>query len=639
MQATVERSMPMRKLFLKKISGVVFGISMLAVSAVNALAASADCIDMNVKGRFTIHKYDMTAAKEGGVTVETAGFANSGKADSTAEEALKNYAIQGVEFAFVRVGDIHTDSEGGRLQLSYDIPDALEAILMKGVERENNRYTSTELNRALVRTLSEHTTGKNALEQFVGNAEGKQPLPMTDEQGETGASDLPLGLYLVAETKVPANVHTTTDPFFLSLPMTDVQGDGWFYEVEVYPKNQTDIPDLDKLVRQRDDAKKEVAYADTATASTGEVVDYIFVSHLPGITSETTFLKQYTFVDKMDYGLGYNDDFTICFYESEEEARANNRAQAQTIWEKDSLNFTVEYGTVSGGVREADKRPLRTVAIRMTDTGLEEINRGMSRMYMTVAYSCTVNADVSAILGDHGNINETELTWERTSSEYTDTISDRAKLYIFGLDIQKNFEQQEGKNGNPQKVQFVLQNQTDGYFVTAAEQEDGVYYVTDRTKEKQEENASAFVPAENGRLLINGLEADTYVLTELATDDGYTLLREPMTIDIKSTVDELIPSKSTLYDRTAEKSPVIEVKGERANALVDDRTTNMSAYRNDALKSENARVDLTILNSRSFGIPKTGDDGIFLFPLAGCTVALAGVALLLKRLGKKQKDV
>ena len=169
---------------------------------------------------------------------------------------------------------------------------------------------------------------------------------------------------------------------------------------------------------------------------------------------------------------------------------------------------------------------------------------------------------------------------------------DRAKLYIFGLDIQKNFEQQEGKNGNPQKVQFVLQNQTDGYFVTAAEQEDGVYYVTDRTKEKQEENASAFVPAENGRLLINGLEADTYVLTELATDDGYTLLREPMTIDIKSTVDELIPSKSTLYDRTAEKSPVIEVKGERANALVDDRTTNMSAYRNDALKSENARVDL-----------------------------------------------
>ena len=73
--------------------------------------------------------------------------------------------------------------------------------------------------------------------------------------------------------------------------------------------------------------------------------------------------------------------------------------------------------------------------------------------------------------------------------------------------------------------------------------------------------------------------------------------------------------------------------------MVDDRTTNMSAYRNDALKSENARVDLTILNSRSFGIPKTGDDGIFLFPLAGCTVALAGVALLLKRLGKKQKDV
>ena len=100
---------------------------------------------------------------------------------------MKNYAIQGVEFAFVRVGDIHTDSEGGRLQLSYDIPDALEAILMKGVERENNRYTSTELNRALVRTLSEHTTGKNALEQFVGNARGEAAAAYDRSTGRDGS--------------------------------------------------------------------------------------------------------------------------------------------------------------------------------------------------------------------------------------------------------------------------------------------------------------------------------------------------------------------------------------------------------------------------------------------------------------------
>lgn len=56
---------------------------------------------------------------------------------------------------------------------------------------------------------------------------------------------------MFVETKVPANVHTTVDPFFVSLPMTDNEGDDWFYDV--YPKNQTNIPDLDKLVRQHDD--------------------------------------------------------------------------------------------------------------------------------------------------------------------------------------------------------------------------------------------------------------------------------------------------------------------------------------------------------------------------------------------------
>ena len=79
-------------------------------------------------------------------------------------------------------------------------------------------------------------------------------MPLTDGNGVTRATGLPLGLYLVVETKVPANVNTTVDPFFVSLPMTNDSGDYWFYDVDVYPKNQTDIPNLDKLVRQNDDA-------------------------------------------------------------------------------------------------------------------------------------------------------------------------------------------------------------------------------------------------------------------------------------------------------------------------------------------------------------------------------------------------
>lgn len=84
--------------------------------------------------------------------------------------------------------------------------------------------------------------------------------------------------------------------------MTDKDGNDWFYDVDVYPKNQTNIPDFDKLVKQHDAAAiyGKAEYSDTATGSEGDVIDYIFVSHLPKITSEATYLTQYTYVDKFD---------------------------------------------------------------------------------------------------------------------------------------------------------------------------------------------------------------------------------------------------------------------------------------------------------------------------------------------------
>ena len=67
----------MKKIFMKKMSALVLGMSMLAISAVNVSAAPSDCIDVNAKASFTIHRYDAAAAKENGIRIETAGFARS----------------------------------------------------------------------------------------------------------------------------------------------------------------------------------------------------------------------------------------------------------------------------------------------------------------------------------------------------------------------------------------------------------------------------------------------------------------------------------------------------------------------------------------------------------------------------------
>lgn len=618
----------MKKLVWRKIGVFVAAICSVVFLKQQVLAASEDIIDMTRKGSLTVYKYDLTAAEEDGIDISDEKFANNGKEDEKAKEEFKNYVISGVEFTYLHLGNVHTEHKQNEIQILYDIPEKLEKILGMENKRGNHQYTSTELNHSLKELLTKETEGRNQLEQYINHADGKKNMPLTDKNGKTSVTELPLGLYLIVETKVPANVHTTVEPFFVSLPMTDHEGESWFYDVEVYPKNQTNIPDLDKLLKQHDDNGK-LPYEDIATGAQGDIMDYIFVSHLPKITSEATYLTQYTFTDQMDKGLTYNKDVSLYFYETEEEARNHDKEKALQVWEAKDKLFKTEYqGETSGKSK---------MIITITKEGLEEINTKLSNQWMVIAYSCTINTDDSPVLGDSGNINEVKLEWKRTNMEEIDTLEDRAKVYIFGLNIQKKFSDQKGKFSD---VKFLLQNKTDGYYLKA-KGENGVYYITDQEKGTSEKEGTAFSPGEKGNLIINGLEADTYILTEIATANGYSLLKEPMVIDIRSTVDDIIPSRTTLYDIldiiNNPNKEVIETQGERASASIDGKNTTMSEFHSGTgIVSANGRVDMEVINNKTFKLPQTGGYGTWLFTLAGCGAALGGVMLITK--SSKKKD-
>ncbi|WP_297778762.1 SpaH/EbpB family LPXTG-anchored major pilin [Blautia sp.] len=617
----------MKKLVWRKIGVFVAAICSVILLKQEAFAASEDIIDMTQKGSLTVYKYDLTAAEEDGIDTSEEKFANNGKEDEKAKEEFKNYVISGVEFTYLHLGNIHTEHKRNEIQILYDIPEKLEKILGMDNKRGNHQYTSTELNYSLKELLAQETEGRNQLEQYVNHADEKKNMPLTDKNGKTSVTELPLGLYLIVETKVPANVHTTVEPFFVSLPMTDHEGEAWFYDVEVYPKNQTNIPDLDKLIKQHDDNGK-LPYEDIATGSQGDIMDYIFVSHLPKITSEATYLTQYTFTDQMDIGLTYNEDVSLYFYKTEEEARNHDKEKAIQVWEAKEKLFKTEYqGETSGKSK---------MIITITKEGLEEINTKLSNKWMVIAYSCTINTDGSPVLGDSGNINEVTLEWKRTNMEEIDTLEDRAKVYIFGLNIQKMFSDQKGKF---QDVKFLLQNKTDGYYLKA-KGENGVYYITDQEKGTSEKEGTIFNPGEKGNLTINGLEADTYILTEIATANGYSLLKEPMVIDIRSTVDDIIPSRTTLYDildiTNNPNKEVIETPGERASASIDGTNTTMSEFHSETgIVSANGRVDIEVINNKTFKLPQTGGYGTWIFTLAGCGAALGGVVLVTRRSNKK----
>lgn len=238
---------------------MVIGLMTTAFAATD----SAPTIDPTKEASLSIYKYDITKAGSDGAW-DAESYVSTGLHDDAVIDKLSKYAIQGVEFTYLRVADITMNNEvlDGQRQVGvlygFDNSDRSTAVLSAigltaadahKTEDGVNYFTSDMLNNKLAAALTANaTTVKNALEAAVKN--GGVAMTETDTAGHTFADQMEQGLYLVVETCVPENVTSTCNPFFVPLPMTTVDGAAWSYDVTVYPKNQTGNPDLEKTVRE-----------------------------------------------------------------------------------------------------------------------------------------------------------------------------------------------------------------------------------------------------------------------------------------------------------------------------------------------------------------------------------------------------
>ena len=589
-----------------------------------AATDSAPIIDPGKKASLSIYKYDITTAgKDGAWDAES--YVSTGLHDGAVTDKLSKYAIQGVEFTYLRIADITMNNElvDGQRQVGvlygFDSSDrsttVLSAIGLTGADAHKteggvNYYTSDALSNKLSTALTANaTTVKNALETAVKN--GGVAMSETDVTGHTSASDMEQGLYLVVETRVPENVTSTCNPFFVSLPMTTIDGAAWNYDVSVYPKNQTGNPNLEKTVRENKNSTGKHngsltdikdSYAHTATASAGDVVDYQIISTLPTITSKASSLSEYTYADTMSKGIKYNkNDVAIEFFKD------SGCTDKITTWAEDSGKFTVAYD---------DAQNIMT--IRVTEAGLSEINeaatvytdsvkRGYSDCTMRITYAATLTAD-AATYGGRDNPNRVKLTWKRTNTTYYDTLEDCCHVYVYAIDLIKQFSDNNGTFG---KVKFIAYNDTDGYYIKA-NMEGEVYNVTGFTSNKSE--ATMLIPNLKGHIILRGIEDDTYTLTEVATDKGYVLLRDPVKIMV-----------ITKEDGACERCGAALLT---ASATVNGEPVSMT----DA----NAVVPLRIINNPGFDLPKTGGYGMWMFTVGG--VALLGAAAFVVIRSRKHKN-
>ena len=697
----------------------------IAPAAFAAPVAEAT-IDESKTGSLTIYKYDTTNALKDGNWDES--YVSTGVYDQNVNDDLGSatraddtddtsdlgngdvsygYAIKGVEFTYLRVADIvqytnsaNSDKNTNHVEVLYGFDKDFAADLLAAIglpngegrfeEADSMNYATTDPiekseSRAIALTKNcwyyqsdvlidalrsaleaNSTVVKNALENYIKN-NGGTAMPLTDSFGKTSAEGLPLGLYLLVETKVPETVVNSTEPFFLSLPMTAVDGtnatDGgtrWIYDVTAYPKNECGIPSLEKTLRENvsDTGKNGGSatditdgFAHTGTASAGDVIDYQIISTLPGITSESTYLTTYTFVDTLSTGLTYNkNDIVLEFF--------TDKACTQSIarWTEADGKFSVRYNTTEEG--EA------VMTIEMTEDGLKEINTsdavyteadmvnsGYSDCTLRITYQATVDSDNSVVFGDGGNPNDVVMTWKRTSTDYYDTLVDDAHVYTYGIDLTKLFS--DGK-GDFSKVEFLIYNETDGYYVKAQlNAEEGIYYMVDHVQ--AETDATHFIPVESegkpGKVIIKGLEDDTYTITEVRTDNGYTLLKGDVEVVISQTeITELCDIYASdilgLIQNDPRYAEIINDTGDlknmpqqhlehhllTASATVDGNPVNMLSDNG----SDNAEAPLTVVNTRGFDLPETGDNGTWLFGAAG--VALMAGALLVVMIALKKKE-
>ena len=715
------------------------------IPAVHAAEAADAMIDEERLCSLTIWKYDWTAAVKDGVWNEDS-FVSTGWRESYVEEVLGNavrdgdangnpdnplgngqssngYAIKGIEFSIVRVADIVTFSESANdghpdynlTQVLYGFEkestaDLLAAIgLANGEGRYENAdhlgipvieldgdpdtqeesegeywfYQSDVINKALSAALAENPTiVKNALEAYVSANPDTIVMDETDENGKTIERDLSVGLWLCVETKTNEAVSVTTDPFFISLPMTTVSGNqhsssvegghAWNYDVVTYPKNSTSIPSLTKEVREakKDTGKHEGTaeitdgFSHNATASGGDVLEYQYVSTLPMITSKATALTTWQYYDTISEGISYNKSLKDVKIEIFTDKSCTDKV---TEWVQDDGKFTVTYSSDD-----------RTMTIAVTEAGLAEINgdlnnvngpvyAGYSNYTMRVTYTATVNTDGSFITGADGNCNEVVLTWSRTNSSYYDTLIDDCHTYSFGMNLNKLFSDIDAESaeetGMYKHVKFKLWNESDGYWVIAKRDEaTGIYYVTGHSTE--EADATVFYPVTvngvPGTIHVELMEDDYYNLIECETADGYTLLKDDIYVDIYAFEDNermcdiyskdvlgllqndprycwnLVPMSLSSDDVLhLTNIPQTELAHAKLNAYATVDMNDVTMLDDDG--SVNALVPLTVVNTAGFDLPQTGDNGVALYAIIGITM-MAGAALVILLAARKKKE-
>lgn len=230
------------KRFLTGLLSAALALSLCAMPAMAAEGSgttttpTANPVWTQDTGSITIHKYEWNGTTVGAPATGREDD-NNLPSDGDGEDKKTPKPLVGAEFTIYQVKDAawlskYYSGAAATEQEEAEYKNAFDATKYYTVE--NGTYT-------LSGSYPEYGPKKT-------DADGKVQF------GKATATEagIPLGLYLVIETKTPDQVTTPCQPFLVSVPMTVKENDKdskyvpteWLYDVHVYPKNKTDYGEI-----------------------------------------------------------------------------------------------------------------------------------------------------------------------------------------------------------------------------------------------------------------------------------------------------------------------------------------------------------------------------------------------------------
>ncbi len=379
------------------------------------------------------------------------------------------------------------------------------------------------------------------------------------EKGKVTFSGLDLGYYLVVETKAPEG-YVAGKPFLVSFPTTNKDGNGFEYVVNAEPKNsKVDISkDIESITRPGG----VVDTTDKATVSVGDIVNYDITTTLPNYDDSYYAGENkvvFTLTDTLSKGLDLQPATIQVFVD-------NNEIQ------ESADTYTLTEGT------ESNDFSFQIVFKK-------DYLKANPNQSVKVTYEAKVNEN--AITGTVGNNNNIKLEYNNKPNETT-TVNVDKKVYSFNINVLK-FGKDSVTNTPLEGAVFGLYTDLAGQAIKTAE--------TDET----------------GNISFEKLAAGTYYLKETKAPQGYTLLANPIKVEISQ-------------------------EGGVVSAVVDGVTlkTSTNDYTSQ-IDTTTGTVTIAVENHKGFTLPATGGMGIALFLGVGVVGMLAVIVHMKRKANQSAK--